>query len=206
MDRKPIAKGTAREHILNVASTLFYEHGIRATSVDTIIAHAGITKKTFYYHFRTKDDLIVAYIERRDRAWRESLPAKVAAHTNDPVERVLTIFDILADRFDEADFRGCAFTNTIIETADRDHPAHHAAAAHKTFLREYIGRLLQEAGIADAQRLAVQVLLLIDGAFVTALREGTPQTALIAKQAAATLLHAAEQPSPSSLHTGAAGL
>jgi hypothetical protein len=116
--------------------------------------------------------------------------SKVEQRASDPAGRVLAIFDILAERFDEADFRGCAFTNTIVETADRRHPAHQAAAAHKAFLGDYLLHLLQAAEVKNAASLAAQILLLIDGAFVTALREGTSQAATRGKQAAATLLQA----------------
>lgn len=189
MQASPI-KGHARSHILATAASLFYRQGIRATGIDQIIAETGITKKTFYYHFASKDALIVAYIEQRDAEWRTSLPANVAARANTPVGQLLALFDVLADRFTAADFRGCAFTNTIVETADREHPAHTAALAHKDFYRGYINQLLAAAGITDSQ-LAYGLLLLVDGALVTALREGTPTAALMAKHAARILLHAA---------------
>ncbi|XSG77615.1 TetR/AcrR family transcriptional regulator [Herpetosiphon llansteffanensis] len=183
-------KGQARSHILATAATLFYRQGIRATGIDQIIAETGIAKKTFYYHFASKDALIVAYIEQRDAEWRTSLPANVAARSNTPVGQLLALFDVLAERFTAADFRGCAFTNTIVETANREHPAHAAALAHKDFYRSYINQLLAAAGVNDPQ-LGYSLLLLVDGALVTALREGTPTAALMAKHAARILLHAA---------------
>jgi AcrR family transcriptional regulator len=190
MDKATI-KGNAREHILASASALFYQHGIRATGIDAIIAQAGVTKKTFYYHFASKDDLVVAFVERRDATWRTSLPARVEQLADSPAGRVLALFDLFAERFQEADFRGCAFTNTIIETADRGHPAHQAAAQHKQFVRDYLAGLLRAAGAAQADTLAYQLQLLIDGALITAVREGSPQAAIQAKHAAATLLQAA---------------
>ncbi|HYF61773.1 MAG TPA: TetR/AcrR family transcriptional regulator [Herpetosiphonaceae bacterium] len=188
---KETIKGNAREQILLSASTLFYQNGIRATGIDAIIAQAGVTKKTFYYHFASKDDLIVAFIERRDAIWRESLPERVAQLAAAPAERVLALFDLFGERFRADDFRGCAFTNTIIETADPAHPAHQAAVTHKDFVKDYLTGLLRAAGADHAETLAYQLLLLIDGSLVTALREGTPKAAVQAKHAAATLLRAA---------------
>lgn len=191
MTKEPTVRGAARGHILETASELFYRDGIRATGVDTIIAAAGVSKKTFYYHFPSKDELVLAFIGRRDAAWREALPGRVAGRADQPAVRILAIFDLLNERFLATDFRGCAFTNTIIETANREHPAHRAAQSHKDFFRDFVSALLEEAGIADPAPLAYQLMLLIDGALVTALREGTPQAAAMARRAAATLLGAA---------------
>jgi len=187
----PTLKGTARERILDVASDLFYREGIRAVGVDAIIARSGVAKMTFYRHYKSKDLLVVEFLRRRDERWRRWLATDVERLAPTPEERPLVIFDALAARLASPEYRGCAFINTVAETADRTHPAHHVVLEHKALVRAYIRDLLQEAGAGDAARLAEEFMLLVDGALVTAAREGTPAAAHAAKRIAETLLLAA---------------
>jgi len=184
-------KSPARERILDSASELFYASGLRAVGVDTVIAHAGVAKASLYKHFPTKDDLVVAFLERRDAAWRAWLAETVEQVTADPSEKPLAIFDALAQRFRRKDFRGCAFINTMVETADGSHRAHQAAARHKKAVLAYIAGLLDAAGFDAVDALAYSLLMLVDGAIVTAVRDGTPDAAATAKRTAAVLLAAA---------------
>lgn len=188
-----MALTTARSRLLETASTLFYESGVRAVGIDRVIAESGVAKATLYRHFPTKDQLVVAYVELRDERWRDWLKTRVEALAPDPADRALAVFDAVAERCATGDFRGCAFTNTIIDVADRSHPAHVAAARHKTRVRAYFTELLAAAGVAEPEPLARLWLLLLDGAVVTALREGSPAPAGIARQAAAVLLSTAPQ-------------
>ena len=105
----------ARSHILEVAERLFYAEGYRAVGVDRLIAEADVAKATFYRHFRTKDDLLVAVLEARDARFREWLARRVEALAADPRDRPLAVFDALAELFAADDFRGCAFLNTMVE-------------------------------------------------------------------------------------------
>ncbi|AUX48884.1 TetR family transcriptional regulator [Sorangium cellulosum] len=180
-----------RRHILEVAERLFYAEGYRAVGVDRLIAEADVAKATFYRHFRTKDELLVAVLDARDARFREWLAGRVAALTEDPLERPLAVFDALAERFAANDFRGCAFLNTMVEVASRSHPAHEASQRHKLRLIDYLETLLREAGMPDANALAPQLMLLIDGATVTAVREGGAGAAARARSLAQMLLTAA---------------
>lgn len=177
-----------RRHILEVAERLFYAEGYRAVGVDRLIAEADVAKATFYRHFRTKDDLLVAVLDGRDARFREWLAGRVEALASDPRDRPLAVFDALAERFADNDFRGCAFLNTMVEVASRSHPAHEASQRHKQRLIDYLAGLLREAGAPDAGALAPQLMLLIDGATVTAVREGGPGAAARARSLAELLL------------------
>ncbi|WP_441285640.1 TetR/AcrR family transcriptional regulator [Sorangium sp. KYC3313] len=178
----------ARRHILEVAERLFYAEGYRAVGVDRLIAEADVAKATFYRHFPTKDDLLVAVLDARDLRFREWLAGRVEAVAGDPRDRPLAVFDALAELFAADDFRGCAFLNTMVEVASRSHPAHEAAQRHKQRLIDYFERLLREAGVPSASALAPQILLLIDGAIVTAVREGGPGAAARARSLAENLI------------------
>lgn len=184
-------QSAARERVLDAASELFYREGIRAVGIDTIIARAGVAKMTFYHHFKSKDLLVVEFLRRRDERWRRWLAETVERLSPDPRERPLAIFDALAGRFANPDYRGCAFINTVAETADPGHAARHAVLEHKARVRAYVRRLLEEAGLAGADgaaALSEELMLLIDGALVTAAREGTPAAAYAAKRTATKLL------------------
>ncbi len=178
-----------RERILEVASQLFYRQGIQAVGVDAIIAGAEVARMSFYRHFKSKEGLVLAFLARRDEllcAWFE---AEVRRLAPDPARRPLAVFDALALRFASHDYRGCAFINAIAETADRDAATHQAAARHKARFHAYLARLLREAGLDE--RHATDLLLLFDGASVSAAREGSQAPALRAKGLATLLLDAA---------------
>ena len=180
------------DRILNVAAELFYAEGLRATGVDTIIAKAGVAKATFYKHYPTKDDLVLAFLERRDRDWRGWLEERVEALSPAPAGKPLAIFDALGERFARGDYRGCAFINSIVELARRDHAVHQASDAHKRAVTAYVeGLLVPLSPKIDPAVLAAQIVMLMDGAIVTAMRQGDTAAAPLARQTAAALLAAA---------------
>ncbi|MGL5824121.1 MAG: TetR/AcrR family transcriptional regulator [Nocardioides sp.] len=174
----------ARQRLLDTAERLFYADGIRGVGVERLLAESGVGRASFYRHFPSKDDLVVAVLSARDQRWREWFADAVAAHGNGP----LAVFDALADRFASTDFRGCAFINTMVETADPRSVAHRIAADHKRQVTAYVDRLLADAGRADHEPLAEQFMILMDGAIVTALRERTIEPAHRAKKVAEALL------------------
>lgn len=176
----------ARERLLSTAEALFYAEGIRAVGVERILTESGVGRASFYRHFSGKDALVVAVIENRDRKWRSWLEERVAALGGSP----LSVFDALAERFAGQDFRGCAFINTMVESADPQSPAHRAAALHKARVLTYVEQLLAEATVPDPAARAGEFTLLMDGAIVTALRERTPDAALRAKGVARAILAA----------------
>lgn len=186
----------ARERLLVAAERLFYEEGIRAVGVERILSESGVGRASFYRHFPSKDDLVVEVLHRRDAHWRTWLADKVAASSLPTEELSLALFDGLADRFSAADFRGCAFINTMVEEADHDSPAHQVAHEHKERVISYLDGLLVQGGYRDHEPLARQLALLGDGAIVTALREGSADAAARARGIARALLRSAERAVP----------
>ncbi|GHJ44501.1 TetR family transcriptional regulator [Catellatospora sp. TT07R-123] len=176
----------ARERLLDTAEELFYADGIRAVGLERILSTSGVGRASFYRHFAGKDELVVAVLQRRDERWRQWLDERVAQLGGDP----LAVFDAIAERFDRADFRGCAFINSMIESADPDSGAHQVAAAHKQALTRYVAGLLAAHGAADPDATAQRFVLLMDGATVTALRERSSAPAQRARELASLLLAA----------------
>lgn len=152
------------ERILEVASELFYWRGIHAVGVDTIAAESGVTKRTLYNRFGSKDALVTTYLQARDRRWRALVLAQLD-QTSDPVRRVLTPFDVLPDWL-AGSSRGCSFVNAFAELPDPEHPGRQLVIAEKTWLRDLFHRLLVEAGASEPDTLAAQLLSLHEGALV----------------------------------------
>lgn len=175
-----------RQRILEVASDLFYRAGIQAVGVDEIISKAEVARMSFYRHFKSKEGLVVAFLNERDELFRAWMEAEVNRRAPDPRDRPLAVFDVLALRFAIENYRGCAFLNTMAEVADRNALAHQAAAAHKHRFQDYLAQLLRDAGL-DAEH-APDLLLLFDGAVVSAVREGSVAPAFRARRLAALLV------------------
>jgi AcrR family transcriptional regulator len=178
----------AGERLLDTAERFFYAEGIRAVGIDRILAESGVGKASLYRHFATKDELVVAVLRRRDEAWRRWLRDAVAERDLPPAQRPLAVFDALAERFRGKDYRGCAFINTIVEVADPTSPAHAVANEHKRRLTGYLADLLADAGRADSRAMAARLVLLVDGAIVTSVRERSADAAEVARGIAAVLL------------------
>ncbi len=186
----PEPASAAHDRILETASRLFYERGIRAVGVDTIVAEAGVAKTTLYQHFKSKDDLIEAYLRASDGNLRAWFAALLDAAGEPPEERLLAVFRQMGDWVARAGFRGCGFLNASMELANRAHPGSMVAAAHKDHVREAFAALAREAGISDADRFARELAVLLDGAFVGAAMQGTTAPFETAERAAALLLRA----------------
>ena len=157
-------KPALREHILNIADELFYRSGIRATGVDAIIAQSGIAKTTLYRYFASKDDLVVAYLERRNQRFWELLEAEIAKYSQ-PGEQLLAVFQWLDELMAKPDCLGCPFLMTSSEFGELDYPGHQVAIRHKEAVLERLVQLSEQAGIKNSHELAISLLLLIDGAF-----------------------------------------
>ncbi len=186
----PKSKSTnkpVKEHILDVASALFYQHGINAVGVDTIIEKAAVAKMSLYRNYKTKNDLILAYLERRDTQWRRWFEETVETYKGTNSEPLLSIFDALQDWTNSPDFRGCAFINTAVETADPTHPAFEISKQHVALVQDFI---LNQAKIAKYDRpkeLATSLMLLVEGAIIMSL-VSSESFALKAKQAAKPII------------------
>lgn len=152
--------------ILEVASELFYRRGIHAVGVDTIAAESGVTKRTLYDRFGSKDGLLLAYLQHRDRRWRSLVTSRLEAAGGDPVRRVLAPFEALPEWMDESD-RGCSFVNAFAELPEPDHPGHQIIMDEKKWLRSLFEELLEEGGAERPEELSVLLLSLHEGALVS---------------------------------------
>ena len=151
--------------ILAAASELFYAHGIHAVGVDAIAAAAGVTKKTLYDRFGSKDRLVAEYLAARDRAWRDHLDARLEAAGTEPRTRLRSVFDASAQWAAERGGHGCAMVNAHAEI-DPDHPAYAVAVGQKSWMLALFVRLADEAGVRDPEAVGEQAMLLHEGAVV----------------------------------------
>ena len=158
---------SARERILATVARLFYERGYQAVGVDTIVAEAGVAKMTLYRHFPSKDDLIVAYLERADEGFWRWMEEAVAG-APDARARLVEAFVALQAQVLRPTCVGCPFQGSAAEFPTPDHPAHDVAAAHKERVRSWFEELATQAGLVDSRTLADQLLLLMDGAWAAA--------------------------------------
>jgi AcrR family transcriptional regulator len=181
----PDETAAVRQRILEAVDRLFYTQGIKAVSIDMISAELGISKKTVYRHFASKDDLVIAYLKGRFRPLPE-LSAKP------PVEQILANLEWIARSLVSAtDFRGCAFLNAIAELGGESSEARDLAISYKESRRLWYRELLSRLDVDDPDTLATQLSLLVDGAYAAALARNDPTAMRPAIAAARTLLKAA---------------
>lgn len=152
----------AGRRILEAAEDLFYERGITAVGVDLIAERSGVTKRTLYNRFGSKDRLVATYLRERDRRWRSLVRAAVDA-CDDPAEAVTAPFEALWT-WSEAEVRGCAFINALAELPDPSHPARLAAEDQKRWLLDLFDELATAAGCSEPASLAARLLVLHEGA------------------------------------------
>ncbi|MEM8924065.1 MAG: TetR family transcriptional regulator [Actinomycetota bacterium] len=160
---EPAARG-ARARILDAAAGLFYERGFGAVGIDRIIAEAGVAKASLYAHFASKDDLVVAYLERSNAAFWGWIDGAVDADA-DPADVLIGIFEVVEQQATSPDCLGCTFQVTAAEFPDPAHPAHVVAMAHKQAALDWFERLAREAGLRDPEALAAHLLVVMDGAW-----------------------------------------
>src|SRR5882724_7072027 len=180
MQKPAMQKLAMKDRILETADRLFYLQGLRAVGVDTIAAEIGISKRTLYNHFPSKDALISAYLARRFVAPRPS--------EKPPAEQILGTFDSLERRFSAKDFRGCPFVNAVAELGSEDRSVRKIAVAFKESRRLWFRDLLAQLDITDAEGLATQLAVLVDGCIAQDLVRNDPSMARAAKEAARVLL------------------
>ena len=139
--------------------------------VDRIIAESGTAKMTLYRNFASKDELILAFLQRREERWtRAWLQAEAAARADTPAGRLLAIFDVFGEWFEREDFEGCSFINVMLEVADPEHPVRQASVRYLTAIRAYVADLAEQAGVAaeEADAFARQWHILMKGSIVAA--------------------------------------
>jgi AcrR family transcriptional regulator len=184
----PTTGPEAREAALSAAERLYYERGVHAVGMDDIRDAASVSLRALYRAFPSKDDLVLAWLDRRHDRWMEWLRDEVDSRDGDPVDRVLSIFDALSGWIESPRFRGCAFVNVAAELGAAQPGVLERSAAHKRSLHAYVLELLGAAGWPDAEQVAGQLLVLVDGALVQAHVAGNRTAAAGAKELARLLL------------------
>jgi AcrR family transcriptional regulator len=180
---------SARDRILDAASELFYRDGYHAVGIDTIVERSGVAKMTLYRHFPSKDALIAAYLERANAEFWEWLDSEIA-DVVDPREKLVAAFTATAKLATSAQCLGCTFQAASAEFPELDHPGHRVALAHKRRVLDRFVGLATDAGLADSEGLAAQLLLLMDGAWVAARMFGPDNHATSVADAARVLIGA----------------
>ena len=163
------AAPSARERILNAAYELFSRRGIHAVGIDEVIDRASVAKATLYRHFATKNDLVLAVLQRREEIWTHGLiEAQSEQRGTTPEEQLLAIFDVMHDWFQLRDgYEGCSFINVLLELG-ADHPAGQASIAHIDHVRDIVRRRALAAGLTDVEGFASSWHILMKGAIVLA--------------------------------------
>lgn len=158
--------GSMRERLIEAASELFYAQGLRAVSVDKVIDRAGTTKVTFYRHFQSKDDLIVAYLESRAKLERDGVDAAIAHGAGDVDVTLRLMAEHTGAAACSPGFRGCPFINAAAEYPDRDSRVRQVVDAHRDWWTSAFVRLVAPLGLADPAAIADDLMLLRDGIMV----------------------------------------
>jgi len=180
-----------RERLM-AAAQLFYTEGIRAVGINRVLEEAQTPIMSLYRNFGSKEGLVEEYLVERDKQVRALFEREVERIADTPEERVLAVFDVLGDVVSAADYRGCSFINVAVEMADTEHPLVAIAVSHKQFVRETFSRYLADAGLRETEPLATQLLMLMDGVFVSAqMHSDHKDTALKGRMAAEVLVDAA---------------
>jgi AcrR family transcriptional regulator len=158
-----------RGRTIRTAYDLFCQHGVQAIGVDRIVAEAGVAKMTLYRNFRSKEELVVATLERREELWTWGwLGGEVERRGGTPVEKLLAIFDALDEWFRRPDYESCLFISCLLEAHDRTSAIGAASLKGLANIRSLVGRLAGEAGIPDPEGFARRWQVLMSGAIVAA--------------------------------------
>jgi AcrR family transcriptional regulator len=177
MGTSPAEGPSARERILETAYTLFSRHGTHAVGVDAIVAGSGVAKMSLYRNFGSKDELILAFLRRREELWtRDWLQSEVLRRATAPEARLLAVFDVFGEWFARPDYEGCAFVKAMLGIDDWEHPVRQASVEHLANIRTFLRGLASDAGIADVDGFARQWQILMEGSLVAA-AEGDAEAA-----------------------------
>lgn len=183
-----LAISEKREKLLQSAIKLFMKKGFHAVTVDVISEEAGITKRTLYHHFKSKEELILAALRYRDEQFRNDFMRVVEGRTEGSQDRLLVVFDVLEEWFKEKDFFGCLFVTALGEYPEEGTSIRRFCQEAKGLTQKYITHLAEKAGLENAEQLSGQIVLLIEGAITMAQVNNSPLCAVQAKQAAKILI------------------
>lgn len=177
----------SRENLLKAAAELFYESGIHASSVDSVVARAGVAKPTFYQHFSSKADLVTAVMALRSDNWNQAMEHQIAQAETDE-GRLLAVFVFLESFIEDETFRGCALVNASVEVLDPANPARKIAESNKKSNRDRLLNLATALGIKDAEALSWDLSMLFEGAIVSAYVENNREIGRRARQSAERII------------------
>jgi AcrR family transcriptional regulator len=183
-------RASARERLLDAASELFYAEGVQSVGVDRVIERAGVAKATLYSVFGNKDGLVRAYLTAHDEGIRERMARELATRYKTPRERLLGVFEVQGLRFTETGFRGCAFARASAEASEGS-SVDEVGEHHRTWLRSLFVDLAKNAGARNPEQLAQQLMLLYDGAGISAWMDHDASAAQAARSVAGALVDAA---------------
>ena len=183
-----------RERVLQTASELFYRRGVRAVGVDLVVEEAGVAKTSLYRHFRTKDDLIAAFLAREDEDFWATWDRVAEREQDDAARELEAQLEWIGERVGRPHYRGCPQLNVAAEFPDRDHPARKVATAHKRELRRRLEGIAARLGVEDADELGGQLSLLINGAFVSSQVLSPGEATQLLRGSAQALIAAARKP------------
>lgn len=185
------------DRLVGTVGELFYSEGIRASGIEAVARHAGVTKMTIYAHFGSKDELVTAYLEDRGRRWQESVGA-VLDRDLEPAEKILAVFDVYREWLTGGGLRGCGFINFAAEFPDPDHSGHEVVHRHKEGIRSLLRVLAADFEADDPDKLGEHLFFLLEGAYVSAALERDEETLQRARDTAEMILKgsAPEKESP----------
>jgi AcrR family transcriptional regulator len=184
-----------RDRLLETASALFYSRGARSVGVDLIVEEAGVAKTSLYRHFRTKDDLVAAYLEREDADFWATWDRIAGRYEDDPAAELDAHLDWIGERLRRPNYRGCPQLNIAAEFPDADHPARRVAEAHKRELRRRLRKIAERLHLERPEELAGQLSLLINGAFVSSQVLSPDEAIPLLRSTTRALMTAARHPS-----------
>jgi AcrR family transcriptional regulator len=184
---------SARERLLTAASQLFHDVGIQAAGVDALIATAGVAKATFYRHFPSKDDLVVAWLRDPRARWFDGIRAQVDELGAPPIEAIPRLFDAVAEWLESTDYRGCPYLNSMVELADHAHPARQVVSDYLQEIEDYLSALVEAGGYRDPRELGAELQTILSGSISLAMARRSTASAVRARDVALALLNAAER-------------
>lgn len=177
-----------RNALLQTAIDLFRKNGFHTTGIDMLLRESGVSKPTLYRHFASKEALIVAALEQWDVQARAWLIGAMKSRGATPRDRLLALFDVLQEWFEQPDFQGCLFINATVEFPDQKNPIHQVALDHKTRFAREVKDIVAITGTPQPEDLTSALMLLMEGAIVTAHTTGRSDAAVQAKVIASNLI------------------
>ena len=181
-----------RNRILDTASRLFYERGVRAVGVDLVVLEAAVAKTSLYRYFPTKDDLIVAFLEREDVEFWAQWDGVAARFADDPAGELDAHMRWIGERLARSNYRGCPQINVAAEFAEQEHPARQVARRHMQALRGHLLDIAKRLDVARPKQLAAQLAVLVNGAFVSSGLLGADEAVGVLRAALKALLAGAQ--------------